>query len=218
MAADKSKRGSGESNREQETKRQSAAAGAPAQETARAGGGARTRDREREIGTTREGAEVRRRDPVEDNASIAASLLEMWNDRAFDQLARLAADDIECVNVPFNTTYRGANGYREFMQGWATAFPDGRAEIRRVTADENGAAVEYTGRGTHTGPLVTPTGTIPPTGRAGELDLCDVVEIQQGRVRRVRSYYDTATLLRQLGVLEPASGATTAPRTRTEAG
>ncbi|HEX6536842.1 MAG TPA: ester cyclase [Gemmatimonadaceae bacterium] len=225
MAADKSKRGSSEGNRERETRRQSAAAGGTPQETTRAGGGARTREREREVGltreseSTREAGAMRGRSAAQDNARIAASLLDLWNDRDFDQLARVATADVECVNVPFdNTTYRGPNGYREFVQGWATAFPDGRAEIRRIVADESGAVVEYTGRGTNTGPLVTPNGTIQPTGRAGELDLCDVVEIENGKVRRIRSYYDSATLMRQLGVLETGTGRSTTSRSRTEAG
>jgi steroid delta-isomerase-like uncharacterized protein len=149
--------------------------------------------------------EPRGRGASAENAKLARRIYDLWNERAFDQVAKMAADNVECVHVPFNATFRGQDGYREFQQGWATAFPDARIEITRIIADDKGAVVEFTGRGTHTGPLSGPMGTIPATGRRGELALCDVLEIEQGKVRRVRSYFDSATLMRQLGLM-PGEG------------
>ena len=204
MAADKSTRdfgpGFGEGDEEQEAASQRAA-GAPVKETGRTGGQSATRDREQRAGASREGMEALGRGSPEDNARLARTILDLWNERDFDQAVRLAAEDVECVDVPSNTTLRGPDGYRESLQRWATAFPDGRVEVTRVIADADGAVVEYTGRGTHTGPLAGPAGSIPATGRRGELTLCDVLEIEQGKVRRVRSYYDSATLMRQLGLI-----------------
>ena len=41
---------------------------------------------------------------------------------------------------------------------WATGFPDGRVEIENVIEDGDKVVLEFTGRGTHTGPLRTPMG------------------------------------------------------------
>lgn len=192
MPADKGKRGSGERDEGQKAMGQSA----------HMGGEGSTMEREQRISTTREGGEARGGSSAEENGRLARRSLDLWNARDFDQAVSIAADNIECVNVAFDTTLRGPEGYREFMQSWATAFPDGRIEVKRVIADENGAVVEYTGRGTNTGPLTGPMGTIPATGRRGELALCDVLEIERGKIRRVRSYFDSATLMRQLGLME----------------
>jgi steroid delta-isomerase-like uncharacterized protein len=225
MAADKSTRdfgpgfGEGEGDEEQDALGQRAA-GAPAAETARTGGRSGTRDREQRAGAAREGMEALGRGSPEDNARLARTTLDLWNERDFDQAVRLAAEDVEFVDVPSNTTRRSLEAYRESMQRWATAFPDGRIEVTRVVADEDGAAVEYVGRGTHTGPFAGPAGSIPATGRRVELTLCDVVEIEQGKARRVRSYYDSATLMRQLGLLSEGgvagqgTGASTGASTR----
>jgi steroid delta-isomerase-like uncharacterized protein len=186
---------------DQESMRGSAAGGASAQEGTRAGGEGATREREQRIGTAREGVEPGGQGVAAENARLGRRLLDLWNARDFDQLTRVIADNCECISVPTKETFRGPQGYREFMQHWATAFPDGRVEVTRVIADQNGAVVEYTGRGTQTGPLTGPMGTIPPTGRHGELALCDVLEIEQGKVRRARSYFDVATLMRQLGIM-----------------
>jgi steroid delta-isomerase-like uncharacterized protein len=199
MAADRKNRGGSQGER-QKASSQSAGPAGSKQETGRAAGGPRTSEREQRIETVRETGEARERGASAENARIARMTLDSWNERDFDQATRLAAESVECLHVPFDITYRGRDGYREFMQSWATAFPDGRVEIRRVIAGEDGAAIEYIGRGTHTGPLAGPGGTIPATGRRGELALCDVIEIEQGQIRRVRSYFDSATLMRQLGI------------------
>lgn len=197
MAADKSKSGFSEGDEGQK-------AMGPSARTSSEGS---TREREQRISTTREGGEAGRRSAIEENSRLARRSIDLWNARDFDQVASVAAENVECVSVPFNATFQGPEGYREFMQNWATAFPDGRIEVKRVIADENGAVIEYTGRGTNTGPLTMgPTGTIPATGRRGELALCDVLDIERGKIRRMRSYFDSATLMRQLGVMEEGVG------------
>jgi predicted ester cyclase len=50
---------------------------------------------------------------------------------------------------------------------------------------------------THNGDLMG----IPPTRRRGETHGCSVVEIRDGKAVRTWVYWDTAHLLRQLGVM-----------------
>ncbi len=67
--------------------------------------------------------------------------------------------------------------------------------------------VEFTGRGTHTGPLVTSMGEIPATGRSLTLKLCDVLEFRDGMVTMQRTYFDTGSMMVQLGLMsgQPAT-------------
>src|SRR5690606_551462 len=83
---------------------------------------------------------------------------------------------------------------------WSAAFPDLKVEVLRFElADEWGIA-EYTYRGTHTGALISGGGFVPPTWAQIELRLCDTLQLQDGRVARLNSYFDTATMLRQMGL------------------
>ena len=66
-------------------------------------------------------------------------------------------------------------------------------------------ASEHIGRGTHTGPFVTAAGTIPATGRPIELRICEIYEVRGGKIARLFAYYDSATMMRQLGLL-PRTG------------
>ena len=144
----------------------------------------------------------------QDNVRIARSLYDYWNERQFDKVAELMAADSEIVLVGSDTRFRGPSGAIEFSQMWADAFPDGRLKIDNVIASGDHVALQFTGTGTQTGPLKSPTGEIPATGRSVTLNLCDVQEIRDGKIRSVQSYFDSVSMLMQLGVMpETAIGA-----------
>ena len=145
-----------------------------------------------------------------DSASIARTFYDAWNERDFDRGANLMADDGEIVIVGSGQHLRGQDGARQFSTMWATAFPDGRVTVDNVVAEGDRVAVEYTGRGTQTGPLDGPAGTVPATGRSVTLQLCDVWELREGKAQTLRTYFDTASLLTQLGVMPAATAAATA--------
>jgi predicted ester cyclase len=100
-----------------------------------------------------------------------------------------------------DTHFRGPSGAIEFSQMWAEGFPDGRVKIDNVVASGNHVVLQYTGEGTQTGALKSPVGEIPPTGRSITLELCDVHEFRDGKIRSVQSYFDSASMLMQLGVM-----------------
>ena len=131
---------------------------------------------------------------------------DAYNDHSFDAhwLERAAApiaEECEVVDVPSGAILRGPEGLKQFLLGFSSAFPDSRVEITNLATTADGAVVEFVGRGTHTGPLHTPGGDIPPTGRPFELHFCDVYAIKQGKIVRHSTYYDALGLLQQLGVI-----------------
>lgn len=136
-----------------------------------------------------------------DTATIARTVYEAFNDRDFERASALMSDDGEWVNVPTDERFEGRDGIRRDLEQWANAFPDGRVEITRVRAGDDWAVVEFTGRGTNTGPLATPAGEMPATGRRVELPFCDVLDIRDGKIFRGRSYFDMASMMRQLGLM-----------------
>lgn len=135
-----------------------------------------------------------------DNESLARRLYEAWNERNFDELAAAAAPDGTITIVGPGDTFRGPEGSRQFGEMWAGGFPDGAVTVDRVIASGDHVIVEYTGRGTHTGTLATSMGDIPATGRSMTLELCDVVEFKDGKVQSQRTYFDTGSMMAQLGL------------------
>lgn len=143
-----------------------------------------------------------------DNLSIARRLYDGWNERAFEEIADLAAEGSELLVVGTGEVYRGREGALEYNRNWADGFPDGRIEIDKMLAAGDTVIVEFTGRGTHTETMKTSMGDIPATGKAVTLKLCDVLEFRDGKVYRQRTYFDSGSMMAQLGLL-PEQAATT---------
>ncbi len=142
-----------------------------------------------------------------ENAEIARSAYDAWNARDFDRFASLHADDAELVNVGSGEALRGPQGALQYAQMWANAFPDGRIAIDNVIEAGDQVVVEFTGRGTHEGTLAGPFGAIPATGRSVTLKLCDVWRFENGSAATLTSYFDTGSLMTQLGLMPEATAA-----------
>ena len=69
-------------------------------------------------------------------------------------------------------------------------------------ATEGWAVVEFLNRGTQTGPLRSSLGEFPPSGRRMEVRYCSVMQVVDGKVVEGRDYYDSASIARQLGLVD----------------
>ncbi|MBI2394555.1 MAG: ester cyclase [Deltaproteobacteria bacterium] len=138
-----------------------------------------------------------------DIASIARSLYDNFNQRDLDKAVSIIATECEFQEMPTGQKFRGPEGVRQDLQMWLKAFPDGKCNITNVIANGDLVAVEFTGVGTQNGPLTGPDGKeIAATGRRAEIPFCDVHQIRNGKVVRVRSYYDQGSMMRQLGLMK----------------
>jgi steroid delta-isomerase-like uncharacterized protein len=142
-----------------------------------------------------------------DNLSIARRLYDGWNERAFEEIADHTTDDSELVIVGTGDVFKGREGALRYNQNWADGFPDGRITVDNMVAAGDTVVAEFTGRGTHTGTLRTSMGDIPATGKSLTLKLCDVLEFRDGKIVRQRSYFDSGSMMAQLGLL-PEQAAT----------
>jgi ketosteroid isomerase-like protein len=127
---------------------------------------------------------------------------------------RIEAGDWESLkaqadpDITFTSPYgpmHGPDQVADFMRMWRTAFPDLR--FTTENAIETGDVVVLEGHftGTHRGPLASPQGEVPATGRPVSSAYCNVFEIRDGKVAAFRGYADTLEIMAQLGLMpEPA--------------
>jgi steroid delta-isomerase-like uncharacterized protein len=123
-----------------------------------------------------------------------------YNDKNWTAVRAAVTPDFVYDEVATGRKVQGADETIALWQGWATAFPDSRATFHQGLASGNTVVLEHTWNGTHSGPLQTPTGTIPATGKTINMRACAVMEIAGDKVRLQRHYFDMATMLGQLGV------------------
>ena len=132
---------------------------------------------------------------MSDVASIAREYSDAWNRRDWARWRELFHPQY---------TYTGGDGQVQkgpeagmaVGQMFATAFPDGKIDVQKITVTGDTAIVEFTGRGTHTGDLMG----IAPTGRQISIPVCDILEIRDGKIIAEREYMDMLTMMQQLGV------------------
>jgi steroid delta-isomerase-like uncharacterized protein len=110
------------------------------------------------------------------------------------------ADDID-NRFPGAGKVPGKDGFKMFAGPFFKAFPDAKIEI--VSQSETGEMIITEGvyTGTHTGPLMSPQGEVPPTGKSIDLHFCDVFRVKDGKAVRHSLYFDNMEFLGQLGLL-----------------
>lgn len=135
------------------------------------------------------------------NGEIVKALFDGFNRGDLDYAASVVADDFELVDVPVGMTFRGPQGLHQWLQTWAAAAPGATASVVNIIEAGDWVFSEHTGRGVHSGPLMTPAGTIPPTGKPFELSMAEVYRVSNGKIVEMRAYWDTGTLMRQLGLM-----------------
>jgi steroid delta-isomerase-like uncharacterized protein len=131
---------------------------------------------------------------------LVGIVFEGFNARDVDRVAAVCADDFTLEDIPAGLTLHGPAGMRLWLQTWLDAAPDAWATVERIFGEGSWVATEHHGTATHTGPLRTPTGEIPPTGRRLDLWFSENFEVRDGKLRRMRVYYDGGAVMRQLGL------------------
>ena len=90
----------------------------------------------------------------------------------------------------------GPEEVMRYFEDSRRAFPDQRNELLALHHADDAVLVEAVVRGTHLGRL----GGLPPTGRSYELPILAVFMFDGDKLICERVYFDSNTVLRQLGV------------------
>jgi len=121
-----------------------------------------------------------------------------YNEKKWDKVKASVTAGFVYDEVATARKVEGADEAIALWQGWAKAFPDSKATFHGALASGNTVVLEVTWKGTHQGPLATPTGSMAATGKTINVRACVIAEITDGKARLQRQYFDMATLLQQL--------------------
>jgi len=141
---------------------------------------------------------------AQDHATLIRSYYDAMNRNELDTIVALVTDEVQWMNIPFNTSLRGRKEYREALENWTKAIPDFKVEIVNLISSDEWVTVEFVGRGTHTGPLAGFMGTFPATNKKLDLKFCELFRIKDDRIVEGHLYFDSASMMRQFGLLPEA--------------
>jgi ketosteroid isomerase-like protein len=114
--------------------------------------------------------------------------------------AAVAAFDPDVETVTPSGTLKGVEEFRALGETFRTAMEGMRHDIVRSFEVGDTIIVESIFSGRHTGPMVTPDGTIPPSGNQVSFAYADFLQARDGKWVSHRIYWDNLTLMAQLGV------------------
>jgi steroid delta-isomerase-like uncharacterized protein len=98
--------------------------------------------------------------------------------------------------VPTGDVYDGEAEVARYFEESRAAFPDQRNELVAMHHADDSVIVEFDLKGTHLGPLRG----LPPTGREFTCRTLAIFEFEGEGIVCERVYFDSATILRQLGI------------------
>lgn len=114
-----------------------------------------------------------------------------------EKVLSLHTDDYVYEDVARGVVVRGKAQFAAFLREFFSAFPDYKGQLTSSFVSGDRACVEYVMTGTHTGDLPG----LPATGKRISLRMAEIWELRDGKIAKASSYYDAATMLRQLGML-----------------
>jgi steroid delta-isomerase-like uncharacterized protein len=132
-----------------------------------------------------------------DLINIVKAHYDAWNARDYDAISRGLSGDFLFESDAVPAPVRGREGMKQFARTYLTAFPDLRFTIQEIIESGGTVVAEWTATGTQRGELYG----LPPTGRYATVRGCNIYHFDGDEAIRSRSFWDTATLMRQLGAL-----------------
>jgi len=136
-----------------------------------------------------------------DLASLARAQVESFNTNDWDAVRASMLTDVVYDERATGRIMQGPEAIIESMKGWKTFNSDVTGTISNIHVSGDTAVVEVTWEGTMDGPLETPGGSVPPTGKSHATHGAWVMTFEGDKLRESRNYFDMLQLLQQVGAM-----------------
>lgn len=136
-----------------------------------------------------------------DIVSVAKAATLAYNEKNWNNLRASVHDTVAYDEYGTGRRAKGVEELLTVLKGWAEATPDSKGSITGTIASGNTVVLELVWHGTQTGPLATPTGTLPPSNRSFEVPACEVLTVTDGKISNFTHYFNMMTLLSQIGAV-----------------
>jgi predicted ester cyclase len=117
-----------------------------------------------------------------------------------EALRDVSDDEIEFVDPAASGS--SVDEWLAYNRPFSTAFPDGTMTIENQVISGDTVVSEVRYAGTHSGPLTTPQGEVPPTDNRIDIRGCSVTRVEGGKIVSHHGYFDRRQFLAQLGLME----------------
>lgn len=124
--------------------------------------------------------------------------LATWSTHDVEKMASFFTDDCVYENLASGQVYRGKDSLKAWAKMTFAMIPDFKVDARSLFASGDWLACEWVMTGTQTGEARG----LPATGKSFKVRGSTIVELRDGKILRNADYWDSATWMRQLGVVK----------------
>lgn len=132
---------------------------------------------------------------------LAEDVITAFNAADWAQLRATIAPNVVYTETGTQRRVENLEDYLQLLQGWKQAIPDAQGIIHKTVSQGNTAVLDLTWVGTQTGPMQTPNGLLPASGKEIRVPAAAWFTFDGEMVQAVHHYLDVLTLLQQLGAL-----------------
>ena len=140
-----------------------------------------------------------------DAQAVGARFVEAFNAHNEARIRELNAENA-VLEAPGDVNLQGRDATTGYALSWLNAFPDAQITAHHELAAGDWVVQEFSFTGTHTAPMQSPMGEIPPTNRSLNGRGVQIFRVEGDVVVDTRLYFDQVEVLTQLGLMpEPAT-------------
>lgn len=135
----------------------------------------------------------------QENIKVAREEVDAFSAKDWNRYRAVMTPDTVYDEKGTQRRVQGVEQVIAVSQGWTQAFPDAKGTVGTAVASGDTVVLEITWEGTQTGPLQGPGGTIPPSGKRAIVPAVQVLQLEGGKIKEMRHYFDLMGMLQQLG-------------------
>jgi steroid delta-isomerase-like uncharacterized protein len=125
--------------------------------------------------------------------AIAEKFIAAWNSHDPSKMLPVFTDDVFYEDVTFGEVSRGKAALSKFAASEFEGVPDLELKLVRAAIHDGHGTIEWTFTGTDKG--------VYKTGKKFTVRGVSVVDVLDGKISRSLDFYDSATIMRQVGAL-----------------
>ncbi len=133
---------------------------------------------------------------IEQNKATVRHLFDAVTDTDLDGALALVMDDI-VVHTQVPGIEPGREGFRTFLAGFFSAFPEQSVEVHELVAEGDRVLARHTHHAVHGGDFAG----LPPTGKRVTVDGLELFRFRDGKIAEMWHHDDLLGLFQQLGAI-----------------
>ena len=128
-----------------------------------------------------------------DDSAVADKWIAAWNSHDPEKMLSTFTDDVYYEDVAFGEVSHGQAEFRKFAAEEFEGVPDLEIKLVHAAVHNGHGTVEWSFSGTDKG--------VYKTGKKFTVRGVSVIDVRDGKISRSIDYYDTGTIMKQVGVL-----------------